>query len=127
MVHEGVQFRDTSAELAKLHDINVGKSTIKSHNSLGIGERYHKPLRETSRKLKIDFPSMQRQFLLVMAVEATNDPLGPEGTVPSALVFGEFPSLRSFTSTVVPRPTLAESAQAALKARRYMSQHLAPI
>ena len=67
---------------------------------------------------------MQSQVLLAMAVKAMNDTLGPEGTVPSAPAFGEFPSLRSFTSSLVPRPTLAERAQAALKARRYMSQHL---
>ena len=52
MVDEGAQFRDKFAELAKLHDFKVEKSGIQSHNSLGIGERYHKPLRNTYRMLK---------------------------------------------------------------------------
>lgn len=33
---------------------------------------------------------------------------GLEGFVPSALVFGKFPSLRTFTGPQVPQPTLAE-------------------
>ena len=67
--------------------------------------------------LKIDFPLVQRQVFLAIAVKAMNDTLGPEGTVPSALIFGEFPSLFSFTSILVPRPTLTERAQVALKRR----------
>ena len=47
MVDEGAQFRHTFAELAKLHDVKVEKSRVQSHNSLGIRERYHKPLRDT--------------------------------------------------------------------------------
>ena len=114
MVDEGAQFSATFSDLAKLHDINVEKSGIQSHNSLGIGERYHKPQRDTYRKLKIHLPSMQHQFLLTMAVKAMNETLVPEGTVPYALIFGK----------IVPRLTLAERVKAALKARRYMSQHL---
>ena len=125
IVDEGSQFRKTFAELATLHDVNLQKTPVESHNSLGIGERYHKPLRDTYRKLKVDYPSMQRQLLLALSVKAMNDTLGPEGTVPSALVFGEFPSLRSVSEPIIPRPTLAERAEAALRARRYMSQHLA--
>ena len=58
-------------------------------------------------------------------LKAMNETLGLVGTAPSALVFEEFPSLRSFTNIIVPRPTLAERAQATLKAQRYISQHLA--
>ena len=67
MVDEGAQLSDTFADLAKLHDINVEKSGIQSHNSLGISGRYHRPLRDIYKKLKIDFPSMQCQVLLTMA------------------------------------------------------------
>ncbi len=123
-VDEGSQFRKIFAELSVIHGVNVEQSGVESHNSLGIGERYHKPLRDTYRKLKLDYPSMQRQLLLALSVKAMNDTLGPEGTVPSALVFGEFPSLRSLSGPVVPRPSLAERAEAAQQARRYMSDHL---
>ena len=35
---------------------------------------------------------MQRQLLLALTVKAINDTLEPEGIVPSALSFGEFPN-----------------------------------
>ena len=51
--------------------------------------------------------------------------LVPEGIVPSALVFGEFPSLRSISGPVLPRPSLEERVEAAQQARRHMANHLA--
>ena len=62
------QFRKIFAELSALHDVELLKSDIQSHISLGIGERYHKPLRDTYRKLKLDLPSLQQQVLLALAV-----------------------------------------------------------
>ncbi len=106
MLDEGSQFRKLFAELSALYDVELGRSGIQSHNSLGIGERYHKPLRDTYRKLKLGHPTMQRQLFLALAIKEMNDTLGPEGFVPSALVFGAFPSLRTFSGPGIPRPTL---------------------
>ena len=125
VVDEGSQFRKVFTELATIHDVNVEKTDIESHNSLGTGERYHKPLRDTYLKLKIDHPTMQRQILLALYIKAMNDTLGPEGIVPSALVFGEFPSLRSLSGPIVPRLNLAERAQAAEDSKRIMIKSLA--
>ena len=58
-VDDSSQFRKTFAELAALHDVNIEKSGVEAHNSLGIGEQYHKPLRDTYWILKLDYPSMQ--------------------------------------------------------------------
>ena len=127
MVDEGSQFHKIFAELASLHDFYIEKSGVEAHNNPGIGERYHKPLGDTYRKLKLDYPSMQRQVFLALVVKSMNDTLGPEGTVQSALVFGKFPSLRSLRGPAVPRPSLDERAEAALQARRYMSQNLAKV
>ena len=127
MVDEGAQFRNVFAELAALYDIKLEKSGIQSHNSLGIGERYHKPLSDTYLKLKLDHRSMQRQILFALATKAMNDTLGPEGHVPSSLVIGEFPTLRTFEGPLVPKPTLAECVEAAQEARRYMAKHLAQV
>ncbi len=68
---------------------------------------------------------MQRQLLLASVVKAVDDTLGSEGVVPSELVFGEYPSLRSFEGPTIPRPSLAERAVIAQKARRLMGKHLA--
>ena len=125
VVYEGSQFRKLFAELAIIHGVGVEKTGVESHNSLGIVERNHKYLRDTYLKLKIDYPNMQRQMLLALATKAINDTLGPEGIVPSSLVFGEFPILRSLYGPIFTRPTLAECARTALDARRLMSRHLA--
>lgn len=127
MVNEGSQFRKIFVELAALHDVKVEKSGVESHNSLGVGERYHKPLRDTYRKLKLDCPSMQRQLLIVLAVKSMNGTLGPEGIVPWALFFGDLSSLRSLRGSVIPRPSKAERAEAAQQPRRYMTENLAKL
>ena len=124
-VDDGSQFRKIFAELASLHQVEIKKSGTESHNSLGICERYHKPLRGTYRKLKLDHPSVQPQVLLALSLKARNDTLGPEGIVTSSLVFGESPSLRSFNGPVLPRATLADRALETQNARRLMSIHLA--
>ena len=56
-----------------------------------------------------------------------NDNFGPEGLVPSALVFGEFACLRSFSGSVITRPSLAERSLAAQDARRAIGKHLAQV
>ena len=97
---------------------------IASH-ALGIGERYHTPLRNTYRKLKVEFPQMNKHILLSISVKAGNDTLGPEGIVPSALVFGEFLTVSTILGTRVPRQTLTERAQVVQRARKIMAQELA--
>ena len=89
------------------------KSGKEAHNSLGIGERYHEPLREAFLKLREDYPKLNKDIILALAVKAIIDILGPEGIVPSAIVFGEYPSIRPFLGAKVPRLTLAERASAA--------------
>lgn len=123
IVGEVSQFRKHFAELAALHHINLEK--IGSQNSLGIGERYHKPLPETYRRLNVYFPKMQWQLLLAFSVKAKNDTLGPDGIALSVLVLGEFSSLRTISGPVLPRTSLAERAETAQHARHYMAEHLA--
>ena len=127
MLDEGSQFRKLHADLAALHNFNIDKSSVKARNSLVIKERYHKPLRDNYRKLKLNYPSMQRQILLVRVVKSINDTLGPEGIDPSALAFGEFPGLRSLRGPAVTGPSLAEREEAAQQARHCMSQHVAKV
>ena len=66
-------------------------------------------------KLRDEHPLVDRNLILALAVKAINDTLGSEGVVPSALVFGEFPSLRSYMGASIPRDTLAERAIIAQK------------
>ena len=84
------------------------KSGTESHNSLGIGERYHYPPRKTFLRLCEDHPRLRKDVLFAIYMKVINDTLGPEGIVPSALVLGEFPSIRAFIGLKVPRESLAE-------------------
>ncbi len=106
-IDERAQYRQKFADLWSLHDIQIKKSGIQSHNSLGVGEMYHIPLQNTYRKLKLVHPSLQRQVLLAAAVKAMNDILGPKRTVPSALIFREFPFLRSIDGPNILHPSPA--------------------
>ena len=121
-VAEGSKFRKIFAELLAIHNEDIKKSGTQSHHSFGVGKRYHKPLRDTYLTLKIDYPTMRRQVQLALVVKAMNDTLGPEGIVPSALVFGEFPSLRSFERPVIPRHSLSERSLANQDARRLVAK-----
>jgi hypothetical protein len=74
-----------------LSKIKLVQSGVEAHNSLGIGERYHDPLRRVYHKVRKEFPSMSLELALRLAVKAMNDTMGPNGLVPSLLVFGMVP------------------------------------
>ena len=59
-----------------------------SHNSLGVGERYHEPLKRIYKKLKEEEPDMEPVLRLSIAVHSLNNTASPEGLIPSLLVFG---------------------------------------
>ena len=102
-VDAGKNFADRFIDIAKASDIKVDPSSIESHSSLGIDETYQQPLRNTFRKLKLDFPTAGDTTLLAMSVKAMIDTLGPEGCVPSTLVFGVYPSLNIFGKGMKPK------------------------
>ena len=110
MIDQGSQFQKTLAELASLHDVTVEQTGTQSHNPMGIGERYHAPLRDTYLKLRQDHPNMDPDHILAIDAKAINDILGSEDVVPYALVFEEFPPLLSYLGSSIPRSKLAERA-----------------
>lgn len=57
-VDEGSLLRKIFGGLATIQDVYIEKSGAESHESLGIGERYQKPLRDTYGRLKLDHPSI---------------------------------------------------------------------
>ena len=77
--------------LAARANVEVQGTGIEAHSSLRIGERYHEPILSTFRTMRIDYPNVDKELLLQLAVKAMNDSLGPEGLIPSSLVFGELP------------------------------------
>ena len=73
-------------------------SVVESHNSIGFSERYYAPLCRVFNKIKHENPKMDRRIAFRIFVKAMNDTLGPNGYVPSFLVFGcvpRFPAVDS--------------------------------
>lgn len=89
-------------------------SGVESHNSIGSGERYHGPLRRVFNKIKHENPKMPRELTLSLALKALNDTMGPEGLVPTLLVFGtlpRFPTVESSNAGQFERMNALESAR----------------
>ena len=84
----------TSQEFEKLahrNGIHIQLSGVQSHNAIGPGERYHQPLRRIFNRINEDVPTIDPHLALQLAIKAMNDTSGPEGLVPSLLVFGVLP------------------------------------
>ena len=104
------QFTYIFAEIWVIHDFEWQRSGTQHDSVFGTEELYHEPMRRTYRKLRRDHPKLKKEFLLRLAVKACKDTLEPERAVPSALVLGELPSLRSLLGHKVSRATLAQRA-----------------
>jgi len=94
-------------------------SGIESHNSLGSGERYHDPLRQIFYAIKDEYPTLDPEIALRCAVKGINDTAGPEGLVPSLLVFGTIPT---FPAMDVKPPNQKDRLRAISLARDEMSK-----
>ena len=110
---------DRWRELASNVGIQLRLSGVTAHNSLGIGERLHDPLRRIFRKLRHDNPLTSKQTLLKLSVKAMNDKIGENGLVPSRLVFGivpRFPIISTDLPTQKERMDILRSAQMEINA-----------
>lgn len=63
--------------------------------------------------MKLDHPSESPAVLLALCVNSLNYTFGPDGLVPSALVFGEPPSLQLLDRPPDPRASPLDRAQIA--------------
>lgn len=76
---ELIQGADSSA-------VVVHASDIEAHNTLGVGERYHHPLRRVYAAVQNSNHVINGPLALRLEIMALNDTMGPEGLVPSLLV-----------------------------------------
>lgn len=127
LVDQGSAFGEPFANLCRVGGVEVQRTGIEAHSSLNLGERYHEPLRTIYRKLMASHPRAEKHLTLAMCVKAMNDTLGPNGVVPSALVFGEHPQVFTRSETTPPRATLDERSKLAFEARQEMEQHMARV
>ncbi|KAI1798510.1 putative transposase [Daldinia bambusicola] len=80
---------------AKGMSITTEEVPVEAHNSIGQLERYHGPLRRAYEVISEDMHGTETEMhhVLQMAVKAVNDTAGPDGLVPTLLVFGAYPKL----------------------------------
>ncbi|EKD20762.1 hypothetical protein MBM_01444 [Drepanopeziza brunnea f. sp. 'multigermtubi' MB_m1] len=101
--------------LAKSMAVEVKEEPVEAHNSVGKVERYYAMLRRIYDILveKLRGESVTKEQLLQMAFKAINDTAGPEGFVPTLLVFGAYPRL---TELDPPSPSIQKRGEAINKA-----------
>jgi hypothetical protein len=103
-------------------NIEVKEVLVEAHNSVGKVERYYALLRRAYQILFDELAEQQidKETLLQMAVKACNDSTGPNGLVPTLLVFGAYPRMSdmdSLTPSIVKR---AEAIRLAMREVRSM-------
>ncbi|KAK1912598.1 hypothetical protein P3342_004534 [Pyrenophora teres f. teres] len=112
--------------------IDVHEVPVEAHQSIGKVERYHAAIRRAFEVISADIgtSTTTKDDILQMAVKAVNDTAGPEGLVPTLLVFGTYPRL-SKTSPLSPsitaRATAIRKAMAEvrkIKAKRQVNEAL---
>jgi hypothetical protein len=113
LMHDaGKNFTSTEfKQLASSMSIKVKEVPVEAHNSVGKVERYHAPLRRAYEILREELKNenIDREMILQMAVKAVNDSAGPDGIVPTLLVFGAYPRM---TEMDPPSPSVVKRAEA---------------
>ena len=78
----------------KIIIIKIKKVLVKIYNSVGKVERYHAPLRRAYEIIRDEVRDrVNSDSILQMAVKAVNDTAGPNGLIPTLLVFGAYPRM----------------------------------
>ncbi|KAI0994967.1 hypothetical protein K3495_g13215 [Podosphaera aphanis] len=95
--------------------ISTKEVPVEAHNSIGKVERYHTPLRRAYEIIRDELKGerISKEFILQMAQKAVNDSAGPDGIVPTPLVFGAYPRISDLDA---PAPSVTQRANAIHKA-----------
>ena len=93
--------------------IIVKNALVEAHHSIGMVERYHGPLRRVYSIVTSEIPGIEPDLALQMSFKAINDSVGPNGLVPTLLVFGAYPRM---TELDAPSPSISQRAMAMKKA-----------
>jgi hypothetical protein len=108
----------TSKEF-KQHASTMGITTksvpVEAHWSIGLVERYHTVVRRAYQIIQEELAGsgIDRDIALQIAVKAVNDTAGPDGIVPTLLVFGAFPRISTLDP---PSPSITQHTAALSKA-----------
>lgn len=88
--------------------------SVEAHWSIGLIEQYHAVLRRAYKVIIKDLQGIiSKEIALQMAVKAVNDTAGPDGLVPTLLVFGAYSQIHGIdppVSTIIQRAATIEKA-----------------
>lgn len=103
---------------AKVVGISCKEMPVEAHWAVGKVERAHPPLRRSYDILKAELGDHTGdETLLQMAIKALNDTAGPNGLVPTLLVFGAYPRINQDSP---PSPDIVRRAEAVNKAMKML-------
>ena len=100
-------------QYARTMGIDTKGVPVEAHNSIGMVERYHGPIRRAYQIITVEIPDIDKDMALQMAFKAINDTAGPDGLVPTLLVFGAYPRMVELDS---PSPSVTQRSNAIKKA-----------
>lgn len=102
--------------------ITLQFSGIEIHNAIAVGERYHAPLRKIFLTIRSEHTKIESDVALRLGIKALNDTMGPNGLVPSLLVFGVLPT---WPAPLKHNPRQTDRFKAMNTARREMESFVA--
>ena len=98
---------------------------VEAHWAVGKIERSHEPLRRAFDIISKEIGSFtDKHTILQMAIKALNDTAGPNGIVPTLLVFGAYPRINQDSP---PSPEITRRAEAVREATRELRKIRAQI
>jgi hypothetical protein len=110
---------------AKIVGVECKQMPVEAHWAMGKVERAHAPLRRAFNILKDELGDRtDDENILQMAVKALNDTAGPDGLVPTLLVFGAYPRINIDSP---PSPDIIARAKAIQKATKMIQKERANV
>jgi hypothetical protein len=82
-------------------------------------ERYYTPLRQAFKIITKELPRVSKQFVLKIAIKAINNTAGPDGLIPTLLVFSTYPRI---ATTDTPSFTVIKRGKAITKAIKQIAE-----
>lgn len=101
--------------------IDTKAAPVESKNSMTYVERYHTPLKRSYGIIRAELPKLSDDEILQYAIKSLNDSVGPDGLVPTLLVYGALPRLGLPTDKLA--SGVFERAVGERKATEAMSRH----
>ena len=100
-------------QYAIIMGVNIKKVLVKAHNLISIVKKYHSLIKHAYQIIATELPDLNKNIALQIAFKAINNSIGPDGLVPTLLVFGAYPQI---AESDTPSPSVTQHAATIKKA-----------